>query len=155
MAAKAAATTRQEASLASQFMPILPADFLNFSDMILSAEPPFASQHHGFTATSPSPALAGEGRVGAVSANSDAVAQSLIVIASVSEAIHRAARKKAGLLRRFAPRNDGGAFVKADIASIRLLDHIGPCWGLGGSWGRRGLTYVAISRPNLRMRLCT
>jgi hypothetical protein len=28
------------------------------------------------------------------------------VIASVSEAIHRAAQRKNGLLRRFAPRND-------------------------------------------------
>jgi hypothetical protein len=45
-----------------------------------------------------------------------------LVIASVSEAIHRTAERKDGLLRRFAPRNDGKIHVR-DLATgfVRVL----------------------------------
>jgi hypothetical protein len=46
-------------------------------------------------------------------------ANSETVIASVSEAIHRAAQRKNGLLRRFAPRNDGTPISKYDSAFPR------------------------------------
>ncbi len=47
-----------------------------------------------------------------------------LVIASGSEAIHIAATQEAGLLRRFAPRNDGGTncyFAATAVASIGRL----------------------------------
>ena len=63
---------------------------------------------------------------------------STAVIASVSEAIHGRARKEDGLLRRFAPRNDGQIHVRVPAArSARVLRQLPPSLGREGA-GKAG-----------------